>query len=153
MQRKEFLKTSALLMGAVTAPAAVFAAAGDVSVLQQTVVDYYKIYYADLDKDRYRALLTDDYLLLENGEVFDTEKDISLIPKPEDEYRRVDTFDYRLLKVQGDTAHAVYFLKSDIRSKKDAAAKREWLESMLFRRSQGGRWQVALLHSTKIEKR
>lgn len=152
MKRKEFLTASAMLIGAAATPGAVHAAEVDAAVLKQIVADYYRLFFVDVDKDKYRALLTDDYLLLEHGEIQDVEKDISFMPKPADEYRRTDAFDFKSLKIHGMTAYVVYFLRSDIRTKKDGATKREWLESMIFRRGNEGRWRIALLHSTRLGK-
>jgi len=141
-----------MLMAAAALPKVLAATDGEVSSVKQLVIDWYRIYYTDLDKDAYRKLLTEDYLLLENGEIFDAEKDLSLMPTPEDEYRRNDTFDFHSVKIQGDTAYSVYFLKSDIRSKQLGSIKREWLESIILRRGEAQPWQVALLHSTKLVK-
>lgn len=104
-----------------------------------------------LDKQKYRALLTDDYLLLENGELLDIEGDIALMPAPESGYKRIDSFDFRSVKVHGDTAYAVYFLKSEITDNKNGTRNREWLESAILRRAKRG-WRMALLHSTRIAK-
>ena len=137
-------------MGAAAMPGAVHAAADDATVLKGILADYYRLFFVDVDQEQYRALLTDDYLLLENGSIQDIEKDISSMPKPEDDYRRTDEFDFKSVKIQGDTAYLVYILTSDIRTRKDGAIKRSWLESMIFRRSGGDRWRIALLHSTKL---
>ena len=152
MKRNQFIKVSALLIGAAATPRTVHAAADDAVVLKQILADYYRIFFVDVDRDKYRALLTDDYLLLEHGDIQDIEKDISFMPKPEDEYRRADAFDFKSLKIHGDTAYVVHILKSVIRTKKDGATKRAWLESMIFRRGSGDRWRIALLHSTKLTK-
>lgn len=127
-------------------------AADDVSALKRRAVDYYKVYYTDLDKKKYRSMLTDDYVLLENGEIISLEQDVSLIPAPQDDYQRNDSFDFHSVKVQGDLAYLVYFLKSDINDKKEGARKREYLESIIMRRDGGGVWRVALLHSTRMTK-
>ena len=152
MKRKEFIKASALLIGAAALPGNAHAAEDNAVVLQQIVADYYRLYFVDVDQDKYRALLDDDYLLLEGGEIQDIEKDISFMPKPEDEYHREDAFTFKSLKVHGDTAYIVYILNSDIRTKKEGAKKLAWLESMIFRRGSGDRWRIALLHSTKSTK-
>ena len=141
-----------MLMAAAALPKVLAATDDQVSSVKQFVIDWYRIYHTDLDKSAYRALLTEDYLLLENGEIFDAEKDLSLMPTPDDEYRRNDTFNFHSIKIQGDTACAVYFLKSDIRSKQLGSIQREWLESILLRRGEAKSWQVALLHSTKLVK-
>ena len=152
MKRKEFIKATAMLIGAAAIPGTLYAAADDPAALKQIVADYYRIYFVDVDQSKYRALLTDDYLLLEDGEIQDVEKDISFMPKPAEEYRRADTFDFKSLKIQRDIAYTIYILKSDIRTKKDGATKLALLESMIFRRGSGGRWRIALLHSTKMAK-
>ena len=124
----------------------------DVPEFKHIVVDYYKVYYTDLDRRKYRSMLTDDYVLLENGDIISLEKDISLMPTPQDDYQRKDTFDFRSVKIQKDVVYLVYFLKSDIRDKQEGARQREYLESMILRRDSGGSWRVALLHSTKLSK-
>jgi len=65
-------------------------------------------------------------------------------------YQRVDAFNFRSVKVQGEMAYAVYFLTSDIKDQQ-GARHREWLESMVLRRS-GTMWRTALLHSTRVSK-
>src|SRR3954470_10292589 len=111
MKRKEFIKATAMLIGAAATTGTLQAVADDAAVLKQIVADYYRIYFVDVDQRKYRALLTDDYLLLEDGEIQDVEKDISFMPKAADEYRRADTFDFKSLKIQGDIAYTVYILK------------------------------------------
>jgi lactoylglutathione lyase len=126
-------------------------AAGDEAAVKQAVRGAYSVFYGDVDKVKYRSLLTDDYVLLENGELLDVEGDIALMPASGDDYQRTDAFDFRLVKIHGNTAYAVYFLKSEIMDKKNGARSREWLESAILRRSDTG-WRMALLHSTRIGK-
>jgi hypothetical protein len=152
MKRKEFIKAIAMVIGAAATPETLHAVTDDAAVLKQMVADYYRIYFVEVDQSKYRALLSDDYQLLEGGDIQDVEKDISFMPKPADEYRRVDTFDFKSLKIHADIAYTVYILKSDIRTKKDGATKLAWLESMIFKRGSGDRWRIALLHSTKMAK-
>ena len=98
---------------------------------------------------RYRALLTENYLLLENGEIFDADADVATMPKATDGYTRSDAFDFRTVQVSGDTAYLIYFLRSTVVEKKEAARNLEWLESAVLRRA-GRRWKIAVLHSTRI---
>jgi ketosteroid isomerase-like protein len=126
-------------------------ATADEAMVKQTVRDIYSVFYGDLDAEKYRSFLTDDYVLLENGELLDIEGDIALMPAPGDGYHRTDAFEFQLVNIHGDTAYAVYFLKSDIVDRKNGTRSREWLESAILRRSDKG-WQMALLHSTRIAK-
>jgi len=150
MKRREFIGATAMAIAATVSPEVL--ADDDVPEFKRIVVDYYKVYYTDLDRRKYRSMLTDDYVLLENGDIISLEKDISLMPTPQDDYQRKDTFDFRSVKIQKDIAYLVYFLKSDIRDKQEGARQREYLESMILRRDSGGSWRVALLHSTKLSK-
>ena len=149
MKRREFLAGSGILLGTACVPGV--SAADDDTAVKQTIKDVYSIFSVSLDKQKYRALLTDDYLLLENGELLDIEGDIALMPSPESGYKRTDSFDFRSVKVHGDTAYAVYFLKSEITDNKNGTRNREWLESAILRRAKRG-WRMALLHSTRIAK-
>ena len=119
----------------------------DVEAVKKTVRSYYSVFYTEFDRRKYRALLTDDYLLLENGDILDADADIALMPAPDSGYRRTDAFDFRAVRVHGDSAYAVYILKSDIKDQK-GTRRREWLESSILRRAGSG-WRVALLHSTR----
>jgi hypothetical protein len=150
MDRRHFVTASALLIGAGCATGQPPATA-DAVAIKQVMADYYETFFRTRDQAKYRALLTDDYLLLENGEVLDTAGDIASMPTPDSEYQRSDVFDFRLVTVHDDTACAVYFLRSDMTDKKDGPRHMEWLESAMLRRK-GSAWQVALLHSTRIVK-
>lgn len=123
-------------------------AADDAAALKNAITDVYHTYSVEFDKQKYRSLLTEDYLLLEHGVLLDIEGDIAMMPTPNSGYKRTDTFDFRSVKTNGDIGYLVYFLKSEI-TDKDGTRKRQWLESAIFRRS-GTRWLMALLHSTRI---
>jgi ketosteroid isomerase-like protein len=149
MKRREFIAGTGMLIGSACAPSVL--AADDDAPVKQAVEDFYSVYYVNLDKKKYRSLLTEDYLLLEDGQIMDADADIALMPAPDDGYKRIDKFDFRSVKLYADIAYAVYFLKSEITDKKNGARSREYLESAILQRSGKG-WRVALLHSTKIVK-
>lgn len=126
-------------------------ATDDAEAVRQAVRDVYSTFSETRDKQKYRSLLTEDYLLLENGELLDIDGDLALMPAPDSGYRRTDAFDFRLVKVHDDTAYAVYFLRSEMTDTKEGTRRREWLESAVLRRSGTG-WKMALLHSTRLAK-
>ena len=126
-------------------------AGDDEEAVKQAVKNYYYLYFVKMDKDAYRSILTEDYQFLENGELFDADGDIAAMPDPDSGYERTDTFDFRYVKIEGDFAYMVYFLKADITDKANGSIHKEWLESIILKRS-GDDWKIALLHSTKITK-
>jgi ketosteroid isomerase-like protein len=126
-------------------------AGDDEEAVKQAVKNYYYLYFVKMDKNEYRSILTEDYLILENGELLDAEGDIALMPEPDSSYERTDTFDFRYVKIEGDIAYTVYFLKAEIKDKTNGTINKEWLESTILRRSGDG-WKIALLHSTRITK-
>lgn len=147
MKRRSFIgAASALMAGAYVLPAAAKDAEADIRRAVERVYEAYR----SQDKASYRALLTEDYLLLENGELLDVDGDLAYMAVPGSIYKRVDSFEFRSVKVQGNIAWAVYFLESDITDEKGSRHRR-YLESMVLRRNGEG-WRTALLHSTKIEK-
>jgi ketosteroid isomerase-like protein len=147
MKRREFLAGSGMLIATASVPD--LSSPDDETAVKQAVKNVCSIFYVNQDKQKYRSLLTEDYLLLENGELLDIEGDIALMPAPESGYKRTDAFDFRSVKVHGDTAYAVYFLKSEITDQKNGTRNRQWLESAILRRAGNG-WRMALLHSTRI---
>src|SRR5689334_20432478 len=101
MNRKEFLAGAGTLLGAALVPTTAHAASSnETAILEQIVSDYYSVFYARMDKARYRAMLADDYLLLEGGEVMDAAADIADMPSPESGFKRTDSFQFHSVKIQ-----------------------------------------------------
>jgi hypothetical protein len=149
MKRRQFVAAAGVLLGAGCAKA--MSGVDDEGAVKRVISDYYSVFYRELDKPKYRALLTDDYLLLENGEIFDADGDIASMPAPGSGYQRTDAFTFRTVRIQGDTAWAVYFLNSDVTEGKAGLQKLKWLESAILRRAESS-WRVAILHSTRVAK-
>jgi hypothetical protein len=149
LKRRQFVAAAGVLLGARCAKAT--SGVDDEAAVKGVISDYYSVFYKELDKQKYRALLTDDYLLLENGEIFDADADIAEMPAPGSGYVRTDAFTFRTVTIQGDTAWAVYFLSSNVTEGKDGPRALKWLESAILRRS-ASTWRVAILHSTRIAK-
>jgi ketosteroid isomerase-like protein len=123
-------------------------ASDEAVAIQEAIKDNYAA-YSGFDEGKYRATTTDDFVLLENGELFDREGDVATMPKAGTGFRRKDHFDFNSVRLEGNVAYAVYTLKSEIYDDVKGARSREWLESAILRRVDG-RWKLALLHSTRI---
>jgi ketosteroid isomerase-like protein len=147
MNRRDFVTGAGAVLGAAAAGAVSTAAESD--AVKQAITDNYAL-YSGTDFEKYRATLAPDYVLLEHGELMNVDDDEKSMKARPPGFRRTDAFDFRSVTIEGSLAYAVYFLTSDI-ADDTRRMQRRWLESAVLRRS-GGRWLLALLHSTRIEK-
>ena len=149
MERRDFL---GLTVGLALAPAAAGAAAPDeVTAVMRRLIEWYRAFgNPRVDRAYYRSFMTDDYLLLEHGELLDIAGDMKLLGALPPDHKRTDRFDFRHVHVEGDHAHAVYYLHSEMSDSTRGARSRQWLESAVARRVDG-EWRFAVLHSTRIE--
>ena len=105
--------------------------------------------FSKSDEAHFRSMMTDDYVLCENGELMDLAGVLTMFKTERPPgYQRTDQFDFKSVTVRGETAWAVYFLESDINTDK-MQRHRKWLESIVLRKVDG-RWRLTLHHSTKI---
>ncbi len=120
----------------------------DSTAIVKLLVDDYKT-MGTWDIKRHTANCTKNYLLIENGEIWNMENE-------SEHYRsnahriidRKDYFDIKYVRVFGNTAYAVYSLKSDIVENGNLRTK-NWNESVIFRKLDGN-WKIELIHSTPI---
>ena len=149
MERRDFLGIS---IGLALAPVAASATApDDVSAVMQRLIEWYRAFgNPQVDRAYYRTFMTDDYMLLENGELLDVAGDMKFLDQLPKDHTRTDRFDFRHVRVDGDHAYAVYFLQSDLNDSAKGPRSRQYLESALARRVDG-KWRFAVLHSTRIE--
>src|SRR5215510_6833685 len=96
----------------------------------------------------HKANITNDYLLVEKGEVWNIETELDSIYRNNTgaSFTREDLFTIRTVKISGDMAYAVWHLVSEFKSK-DSVKTVSWNESGVFRKEEG-RWKIALIHSS-----
>jgi ketosteroid isomerase-like protein len=109
-------------------------------------------FFAAISSFDYRALRaagTADYVLLEDGLVWNMD---SLVSTVQDLQKDGLTIAYTLEdfrpSIAGPVAWATYRNRGILRGPKGADTLR-WVESAIFRH-QGGAWKLALLHSTRV---
>jgi len=116
-------------------------------IMQLLKADYKTMVTSDIKT--HRANCTDDYLLIEDGEIWNMEKEAAYYKQNEKRViEREDHFDLHYMKISGNNAYIVYNLKSDIRENGKLTQK-NWNESVVFRK-ETDKWKIALIHSTKI---
>jgi len=106
---------------------------------------------ASWNADEHAQNCTMDYILIENGEIWDLPRELEYYHSMAGtQTTRKDKFEFRNVKVEGDIAYAVYNLQSDIIEKGILKTYR-WNESVIFRKN-NNRWKIALIHSTPANK-
>jgi len=97
-----------------------------------------------------KAEVSDDFILLENGEIWTIDTLANKISKPKPEgYLRQNSFDFLSTKIDKNRAYVYYKNKAEISSKtRNVTIK--WLESVIFRKEKG-RWRMEFMHSTPMK--
>jgi ketosteroid isomerase-like protein len=153
MERRTFLAAAAAaatVVPTMSAAAPAVTPGSDQDAIRKRLIDWYRAFANPrVDRVYYRSFVTDDYLLLENGELLDAAGDEALLDTAAEDQVRSDSFDFRKLRVDGDHGYAVYFLNSELNDPTNGERRLRFLESAVMRRV-GGIWRVAVLHSTRI---
>ena len=97
-----------------------------------------------------KAEVSDDFMLLENGEIWTIDTHANKISRPKPEgYLRQNSFDFLSTKIDKNRAYVYYKNKAEISSKtRNATIK--WLESAILRKEKG-RWRMEFMHSTPMK--
>ena len=113
-------------------------------IIQVLKEDYKTMVTHNINK--HRRFCTDDYLLIENGEIWNMEREaIDYKKKEQRVIERNDYFDFKYIRTEGNIAYAVYGLTADI-TENGTLTRRHWNEGTIFRKA----WKIALIHSTPI---
>jgi ketosteroid isomerase-like protein len=152
MDRRTFFSAAAALAAAPPAASQIGAkpaTAAEVDAVKQRLVQWYKAFGDPrVDRAHYRSFMTDDYLLLEHGQLLDLAGDLAMLDALAPDHQRSDAFDFRYVRIDGDHAYAAYFLESEMTDSKNGPRNRHWLESAVLRKI-AGQWRAAVLHSTR----
>ncbi len=92
---------------------------------------------------------TEDFELLEHGEVWTMQKLVDAVQPKGDPYERKNFFKQIRARQEGNVAWLSYWNKAEIR-RNSGSRTVVWLESAVIVRD-GDRWKVQLLHSTRVE--
>ena len=97
-----------------------------------------------------KAEVSDDFILLENGEIWTIDTLANKISRPKPEgYLRQNSFDFLSTKIDKNRAWVYFKNKAEITSKtRNATIK--WLESAILRKEKG-RWRMEFMHSTPMK--
>ena len=103
---------------------------------------------SSFDYARMRSTVTDDFQLLEDGEVWDIETLIAAIRPGEDSYLRRNFFSPIRVETNNEAVWISYWNRATF-AVQDEVRERVWLESVVLIED-GGEWKVQLMHSTPV---
>jgi len=100
------------------------------------------------DHSRMEAVVTDDFQLLEAGEVWDIDTLIKEIGPNENAYERRNYFSLIRMVSRNETMWISYWNKATF-TVSDKIFENAWLESVVLVEDQGS-WKIQLMHSTIV---
>lgn len=121
--------------------------------IKDLISNYFEDIFSKNEQDKLSDYQTEDYLLLENGEVWDTEIIQGYMEKAAARERlpeRINTFKFIEIKISGDMAWAAYHNNAVFKMDDKKLGEMNWLESATAIRTKDG-WKLQMLHSTVVK--
>jgi hypothetical protein len=122
--------------------------------LKDLIEDSFQNIFSDMELQALETYCTQDFLLLENGEVWDIEKMRNYLKrsrKQNTEVERINSFDFVEINIKGKMAWVAYYNTAEFMLGDDLIREMNWLESATAILTDEG-WKLQLLHSTIIKK-
>jgi ketosteroid isomerase-like protein len=123
--------------------------------IQQLIQGSFDELFSKFDATRMGDFYTEDFILLENGEVWDSKILLDYFtkgmqnPNPS---TRVNRFKFIQTSVSGDRGWVAYHNYATISRDGQVVREVEWLESATAIKTTDG-WRLDMLHSTRLEKK
>lgn len=104
---------------------------------------------SEIDADKLRAYTTGDFILLENGHLWNMDTLVSKISvRKNSGIKRVNKFQFIKTEQNENIAWVSYHNTADF-SLNEKQQTVNWLESAVLKK-ESGRWKIKLLHSTRV---
>ncbi|GGG21071.1 hypothetical protein GCM10011532_00090 [Christiangramia forsetii] len=104
---------------------------------------------SELDAESIPEYFTDDFVLLENGEVWDMMKLRRMLNSETMKgVKRMNDFEFIQITIHGDAAWLAYHNKATFRKGDKIVGEMNWLESATAIKTKDG-WRLDMLHSTR----
>lgn len=123
--------------------------------IKDLISNYFQDIFSKNAQDKLAVYQTEDYILLEDGEVWDTEIIKTYMEKAAARERlpeRINTFNFIEVKVAGDMAWAAYHNNAVFKMDDKKVGEMNWLESATAIRTEDG-WKLQMLHSTVVREK
>lgn len=124
----------------------------DKTRIRNLVVESFDEIWSELDSENIDKFYTKDFLLLENGEVWNNDSiadylDKAKLRKPNP--KRMNTIEIIEIKIEGSMAWIAYHNYATFSIDNKIIRKAHWLESATAILTENG-WKLDMLHSTRI---
>ncbi len=125
----------------------------DKTRIKNLVIESFDEIWSNLDSKNIDKYYTKDFLLLENGEVWNNDSiknylDNAILRKPNP--KRINTIEIIEIKIANRTAWIAYQNYATFSTDNKIIGKANWLESATAILTENG-WKLEMLHSTRIK--
>ncbi|OEY72323.1 DUF4440 domain-containing protein [Salegentibacter salarius] len=121
--------------------------------IKELISNSFQKIFSDLDPEALDTYCTQDFLLLETGEVWDMKRMRNYLDRASEQESKVvrfNSFDFIEIKIEGKMAWVAYHNKAEFKSGEEVVRELNWLESATAILTEEG-WKLQLLHSTIAE--
>lgn len=126
----------------------------DIDSVKSLISKSFQAIFSDLDSTAVSKYYTNDFILLENGEVWNNDSIANYIRKGQankQEYSRLNRFDFLKSVHNENSIWVAYDNYAVFVKEKDTLGKAHWLESAVAIK-ENNKWKLQLLHSTMVRK-
>lgn len=128
----------------------------DIDTVKNLVMQSFEDIWSDLDTQKIEAHHTHDFMLLENGVVWNNDSVASYLIREREsmeaqQYQRLNRFDFLKSEHHGHAIWVAYHNYGTWVKGPDTLGTAHWLESAIAIKDEG-RWKLQQLHSTRVRK-
>lgn len=125
----------------------------DKTLIKELIINSFQDIFSNLDPESLGKYYTADFLLLENGEVWDNEMItdyMNRLKKRESRLERINSFDFIEIKIRDGMAWVAYHNTATFEKEGEIVGEMNWLESATAVKTKNG-WRLQMLHSPVVE--
>ncbi len=118
--------------------------------IKDLIRDSFQDYFSDFKPESLEAHFTEEFLLLETGEVWDMEtmrKYLNRAREQKRQAKRINSFEFIKIEIEGKMAWVAYYNKAEFKVGDELVREMNWLESATAILTEDG-WKLQMLHST-----
>jgi len=127
----------------------------DTTLVKNVIIESFDEIWSELNAENIDKFYTKDFLLLENGMVWNNDTIVNYITRAKLEKKiptRINSFEFIEIKVSGKTAWIAYHNYATFSIDNNVLGNVHWLESATAILTEKG-WKLNMLHSTRVNKK